>query len=104
LWAGQEYPAISMIFLVKSSKMQNLQGPNIEKVLLMIKAKILIFGSKTVFYAHCAVGRKVFFYPKYCGIFFSLIKELLNVPFYIRKNNYSPKIESKKNEIWGLFW
>jgi hypothetical protein len=27
-----------MIFLVKSSKMQNLQDPNIEKVLLMIKA------------------------------------------------------------------
>jgi hypothetical protein len=31
-----ESPAISIIFLVKSSKMQNLQGPNIEKVLLMI--------------------------------------------------------------------
>jgi hypothetical protein len=38
--------AISMIFLVKSSKMQNLQDPNIEKVLLMIKAlnhKTLLF-------------------------------------------------------------
>jgi hypothetical protein len=33
-----ESPAISMIFLVKSSKMQNLQDPNIETVLLMIKA------------------------------------------------------------------
>jgi hypothetical protein len=33
-----ESPAVSMIFLVKSSKLQNLQGPNIEKVLLVIKA------------------------------------------------------------------
>jgi hypothetical protein len=33
-----------MIFLVKSSKMQNLQAPNIEKVLLMIKA----FNRKTL--------------------------------------------------------
>jgi hypothetical protein len=55
-----------------------------------------IFGQKRFFMPNVQLV-EMYFLP-YCGNFFSLIKKLRNVRFYIRKKNYSPKI--KKNHCY----